>query len=215
MRGSVKWYLRSTVKTFLMVVGWSMLMWLFLSKPWVLVGENGRESWEIIYYMLIGYVTFVFSVTLTFYKRDIPLAISMGVSRKNAFLGTCIYTGMNFAVVIIVAAAAGLLAGSGEGTAIWIFWGAVCVVWASIFGTVLGMISKLFGRTAAIISGVALYIFLMAGLVFFGFHAAAARETAVNIVKNEGIFAVAAAFTVIVWCGVQVVHYKTLKKITV
>lgn len=213
MKGGVKWYLRCTVKTFLLVVAWSMLMWLFTGGRFVDIGENSRKSWEIVYYMLMGEVIFGFSTTLSFYRRDIPLAISMGVSRKSAFWGTCFYTGMNIVAAVILSTAAGLLAGAGKNTGIWIFFGVLCVVWASIFGTVFGVIWKAFGAAAAIICGVVIYILFMAGIVFAGLTVK--QDKVLNMALNEGFFAIIAAVTVLVWCGILVLHYRTVRKITV
>ncbi len=213
MRGSVKWYFRCAVKTFLMVAGWSALMWLFTAERWVSVGEESRKSWEIIYYMLLGYIIFSFSHALTFYKRDIPLAVSMGVSRKNAFLGTCVFTVMNFIVFIILAAVVNLVTGEWQHMGIWIGFGAVCVIWANIVGTGLGTVHQVFGKAVAIIAGVVVYILLMAGIFFAGFSAS--RKIVAGIIWNAEVFVCATVVTLLVWGGVLTLHYKTVKKMTI
>lgn len=213
MKGSMKWYLRCAVRTFLLTIGWSVLMWIFSGGTWHSDGESRNAIWEIIYYMLVGYMIFSFSVSISFYRRDIPLAISMGVSRKNAFFGTCFFTFVNFMAALILAAALGAASGKWESPGTWILWMAVGMAWANVLGIFLGIMHHLFGKVAAIITGVVIYILIMVSVFYFVFHFV--NEMKVTGLVSAGWYVGISIVTVLVFMGIMVLHYRTIHKMTV
>lgn len=213
MKGSMKWYLRCAIRTFLLTVVWSVLMWIFSGGTWHSDGESRQEIWELIYYMLIGYIVFSFSVSISFYRRDIPLAISMGVSRKNAFFGTCFFTFVNFMAALILAAALGAASGKWESSGNWIFWMAVGMAWANVLGMFLGIMHHLFGKVAAIITGVVIYFLVLGSVIFFMFYFQ--RDMKVPGPISAGWYAGISIVTVLVFTGIMVLHYRTIHKMAV
>lgn len=215
MRGSIKWYLRCAIRTLLMSVIWGMIMWIFSSGSIHVSIEDHeiREIREIIYYIILGEVIFSFSTAISFYKRDIPLAISMGASRKNAFLGTCFFNLLSFLIVLVLAVAAGSVLGDWK--SLEILGAVVCVVWASVFGTFLSILYQLFGRVVAIIGCIVLWLLFMAGFIFFGMCFEGRMAIMKMLEDPAGVYAGIAAVTVLVWGGVMLLHYRTVQKVTV
>lgn len=205
MKGSMKWYSWCAVKSLLFALFWGAAMWLF---------SGTRSGRNISYYVMLGYAVAGVFMPISFYKKDIPLAISMGVSRKNVFWGTCFYNLLNFIIGLILVAAADIFMGNGEDMGILYFLMAVLVFWTNVFGTVQGVIGQKFGKGAAFISGVVLYFLIMAGLVF-SWRASARWPAASQGAVTAGVYIGIAAVTLLVYSAVMVLHYRTVQKITV
>lgn len=220
MKGSLKWYLGISIKTLLLVVVWSVLMYVFLGDTWFSEEGGGVIRWEdfyhLIYYIMLGYGIFGFATALVFYKKDIPLAISMGVSRKEAFWGSSSYTLMNIAATFVLIVVIGLITGKEKQMGNWCFLAAVIIVLGNAFGLFLGIVYKVFGRVAAVVTGIAMYLLFMAGIFYILGGSGSISVFLLETADRPDIWQVmTAAVTALLWGGVSLIHYRTVRKMTV
>ncbi|MCM1466980.1 MAG: hypothetical protein NC086_02440 [Alistipes sp.] len=211
MKGSLKWYLGISIKTLLLVVAWSVLMYVFLGDTGL-----GEDFYHLIYYIMLGYGIFGFATALVFYKKDIPLAISMGASRKEAFWGSSAYTLMNIAAVFVLLLVIGLIAGKEKQMGNWCFLAALIIILGNAFGLFLGIVYQIFGRVAAVVTGIAMYLLFMAGIFYILGGSESISAFLLETADSTGIWhAMTAAVTALLWGGVSLLHYRTIRKMTV
>lgn len=201
MVGGIKWYFMSCVKILLIVIVYIAVMALLVDV----------EINNIIFPMApLAYGIFSFSVSVSLYKIHVPLAISMGITRKNAFIGTCFFNAFNAVFGLGLTAVLGILSGQKENMIFWCVWTVIVIFITNAFGLLCGILYKRFGRIAAVVSGLVMYIVFMIVLIFTDWRSDDLQPGS----KAQMLFYMGAA-VMVVWCAVMAAHYKTVKKLAV
>lgn len=199
MKGSIKWYLRNSIKVFLTVIIYTVLM--------IMLFEAETTDY-ILSLTIFSYGIFSFSFSLSLYKLHIPLAISMGVSRKNAFVGTCFFNLFNAVFGWIFTTVMAMILEHGE-LAVLLGVCSVIVIFATnALGILCGILYRLFGWIAALVTGLVIY-FLMAAVVMFSDF-----QISPLIIPAEPLL-ISAVVVVLIWCVMMAVHYKTVKHVAI
>lgn len=198
MKGSIKWYLWCSMKVFLSVIVYIAVMALFLEAD---------TAEYILFLTILAYAVLIFSYSYSLYKTHIPLAISMGVSRKNAFAGTGYFHLFNAVLGGGLMAVMVLISGQ-KGICVRLCLYMVIVIFAAnALGLLCGILYRMFGWIAALLTGLVVYFVI---IVFFNFRMAA------GLLKvTKASLSCEAAAVALIWCVIMGVHYKTVKHLTV
>lgn len=194
MKSGIKWYFKNSIRVFLIVVAYVAVMSLFFFE------EDITKS--LCSMIVFAYGIFSFSFSLALYKKDIPLAISMGATRKNIFAGTCFFNLFNALFGVILTAVTAVVLGHRESAVILCIGVVIIIFAANAAGILCGILYRTFGWCAALAAGLVIYCGVMAAVIF-----------EMNI-WDGGILAVAGITAALLWCIVMAVHYKTVKHLT-
>ncbi len=201
MVGGIKWYFRSSVRILLIVIVYIAVMALLVDV----------EINNIIFPMApLAYGIFSFSVSVSLYKIHVPLAVSMGITRKNAFAGTCFFNAFNAVFGLGLTVVLGILSGQKENMIFWSIWTVIVIFITNAFGILTGILYRRFGRIAAVASGLIMYILFMVFVVLTDWRSDDMQAGS----KAQMLFYMGAA-AMVVWGAVMAAHYKEIKKLAV
>ena len=168
----LRFWVVSALKNLGIIVGASLLygvlMWMQMDDGTL---SNLLEGLSL--YLILFGALMTLGINTGLYKMSVSLALSFGSTRREALVGVHLYRLIPAAAVTALASLIFLIPGVeplfGMGTTMVLSAGLFLLCGA--FGSVLGMVSCRFGKTGAIVAGIAAGVVCLCGGFAFGFAA--------------------------------------------
>lgn len=201
--------IRYFVKQSISVLGISVAYSAFLAFCMM---NHGFDTLGIIRIFILGCAIMNLSYETALYRRDIPLTLSMGNTRRHIFIGTLFFALINMVLCYVtICVASFIFAPEYSSYALSLLPWIICTfAMTSAIGLLFGILSFYYGNKMTVILGVILGLILAVVVVFLSSVDITQENLFATVLSNIKWFAV--AFTLCFLTVIEVIHHKLIYK---
>lgn len=201
MKSNIEYFWGHSVKLILIALGYALFLGLF-----ILDQEDGMGS--LVRVFMMGCIIMGMAYQIALYKKEVPLAISLGSTRKNLTIGLCFYDICSVAMACVITVILALVLAKDVQIFSLVVWTLMMNLFAQSLGILIGIVTQKFGKTAGI---VLIIIFSGLGGGLAGFMSIILIRDNINFVINEIVWYVFTG-SIVVWMIFQFIQAKYISK---